>query len=53
MKGGYSTALYPQWHQNKADAETEIKLKCLMNNIVMTSLTNWWYDFRDISLIRF
>jgi len=34
-------------------AETEIKLKCLINNVVMSSLINWFWDFRDIQLVRF
>lgn len=35
------------------EAETEIKLKLLINNIVMSALSNWSYDFRDIQLVKF
>jgi len=53
LRGGYSSEKFVDWHKSKLKAETEIKLKCLVNNIVMSSLINWWWDFRDISLVRF
>ncbi len=36
--GGYSSEKYTDWHKSKLKAETEIKLKCLVNNVVMSSL---------------
>lgn len=52
IRGGYSTKIYKDWHLSKKAAEDEIKIKMISNNIVMASLTNWWYDFRDIRLIK-
>ena len=53
LAGGYSITTNREWHQAKIDAESEIKLKNLTNNIVMASLTNWWHDFRGIKFVRF
>ena len=53
LKGGYSIEKYTEWNKSKQKSETEIKLKCLVNNIVMSSMMNWWWDFRDIQLVWF
>ena len=53
LRGGYSTKIYEEWHKTKKDAEAEVKIKMIWNNIVMGSLVNWWYDFRDIKLFKF
>jgi hypothetical protein len=52
LKGGYSSKKFENWQKSKIEAETEIKLKLLTNNIVMSALTNWWFDFRDIQLVK-
>ena len=52
LKGGYSSEVFPEWHEQRKDATREMKLKCLVNNVVMSSLQNWWFDFRDIQLVR-
>lgn len=50
LSGGYSTSLHKGWHHRKVSAEQEIKLRLLTNNIVMSSIHSWWYDFRSINL---
>ena len=53
LQGGYSLKIFKEWHKAKKDAEAEVKIKMISNNIVMGSLVNWWYDFRDIKLFKF
>lgn len=53
LRGGYSLKLFQDWHKAKKDAQAEIKIKMICNNIVMGSLVSWWHDFRDIKLIKF
>ena len=53
LKGGYSTRIFKEWHVAKKNATDDIKIRMICNNIVMASLTNWWYDFRDLRLIKF
>lgn len=53
LRGGYSVNIFQEWHKKKKDSADEIKIKMISNNIIMASLTDWWYDFRDIRLIKF
>ena len=53
LKGGYSSLFHSTWHKSKVASETEIKLKLLVNNIVMSAMNNWWFDFRDVQLVKF
>lgn len=38
MRGGYSIVKYTGEHQRKLDAENEIKLRLLNNNVVISAL---------------
>ena len=49
--GGYSKIKFNQWHLHKMAAQEEIKLRLLSNNIVISSLHSWIYDFRWINLM--
>ena len=51
--GGYSVVKHRDWHLRKIAAEEEIKLRLLINNVVMSSYINWFYDFRWFKLINF
>lgn len=53
FQGAFSLKIFKEWHKAKKDAEDEVKIKMICNNIVMGSLVNWWYDFRDIKLFKF
>jgi dynein heavy chain len=52
FNGGYNLSKFKGWHARKTEAEQEIKLKLINNNIVMSSIQSWWQDFSEFSFIR-
>ena len=53
LTGGYSNIKYANWAKTKQNANQDIKLKLLLNNIVISSLQNWFHDFRGCYLLNF
>ncbi len=52
-RGGYSIEKYQEWHRRRNDSLQDVKLKLLVNNVVMSALQNWFYDFRGFHLLHF
>jgi dynein heavy chain len=42
QNGGYSIGIFQGTHHRKVAAENEIKFRLITNNIVVSSLQNWW-----------
>jgi len=52
VRGGFSTVFYAGSHQRKIEAENEVKLRLLTNNVVMSALQGWFSDFRAFNLVE-
>lgn len=52
-KGGYNVEHHADWHNHKEEALEDIKVKLLVNNIVMSGLQNWFQEFRGFHLLNF
>lgn len=53
MRGGYDVEKYKASHDRKKEVESEIKLRLLNNNIVISALQSWFKDFRSFNLVEF
>jgi hypothetical protein len=53
LKGGFSVSRYSGQHNRKVDAEQELKVRLLVNNIVTSSLQDWHHSFKGIDLVDF
>ena len=53
LTGGFQLNKYKGQHNRKIDAESDIKLRLLINNIVTASLQSWSHDFHKIDLVDF
>ena len=49
--GGYSVVEFQGTHSRKIHAETEIKFRLITHNVVVSSLTAWWHEFRKFKLV--
>jgi len=52
-KGGYNIEYHTDWHNRKEEALEDIKVKLLVNNIVMSALQSWFQEFRGFHFLNF
>jgi dynein heavy chain len=52
MQGGFSTRLYPDWHEFVQKGKIDLQSELQISTIIHSSLLDWFQDFEHFKLLE-